>query len=283
VLGAGLIAARGTTEQQSTLLPEIVAGTMRLALAYAEPRLGFSRGPVTTEAKARDADWSLTGEKCAVLDAPLADQVLVTARDERGGTGLFIVPCNAGGIEQRSWRTVDGRHASELTFTGTSASRLGQADASEAVDHVLDRATLAVSAEAVGVMDFLVSETNTYLKTRKQFGQPLSRFQVLQHRLVDMFVALEECRGMVDAGFAAIDGDKSERQATCSALKVQICKAARLIGGDAVQLHGGMGMTDELKIGHAFKRLMQIEAMFGNADFHLARYAATSGALGPVH
>ena len=279
VLGAGILAACGTAQQQAALLPEVVSGRMKLALAYMEPRLGYARGPVTTAAQPNDAGWSLTGGKCAVLDAPTADRILVTARDPSGGLGIFAVARDAKGMEQKAWRTVDGRLAADVVLTGAPATRLGNDDATDALDLVLDRATLAVSAEAVGVMDFLLNDTNAYLKTRKQFGQPLSRFQVLQHRLVDMFVALEECRGMIDAALAAFNQDTTHRQATCSALKVQICKAGRLIGGDAVQLHGGMGMTDELKIGHGFKRLMQIEAMFGNADFHLARYAAASGAL----
>ncbi|MBS0642973.1 MAG: acyl-CoA dehydrogenase family protein [Proteobacteria bacterium] len=279
VLGAGLVAACGTAAQQAAILPEIVAGRTKLALAYMEPRLGYARGPVTTAARPNGDGWSLSGEKCAVLDAPAADRLLVTAHDPQGKLGVFVVAPSAGRLEQKSWRTVDGRVAADLVLTGAPATRLGDGDAADALDLVLDRATLAVSAEAVGVMDFLLNDTNAYLKTRKQFGQPLSRFQVLQHRLVDMFVALEECRGMVDAALAAIGGDPIERRATCSALKAQICQAGRLIGGDAVQLHGGMGMTDELKIGHGFKRLMQIETLFGNADFHLVRYAEASGAL----
>lgn len=278
VLGAGLVSACGTAAQQAAILPEIVAGRMKLALAYMEPRLGYARGPVTTAAQPNGNAWSLTGDKSGVLDGPAADNLLVTARVPNGGLGVFVVTREAAGLTQTAWRTVDGRLASDLRLNGTPAARLGDADAADALDHVLDRATLAASAEAVGVMEFLLDDTNAYLKTRKQFGQPLSRMQVLQHRLVDIFVALEECRGMVDAALAAIDANAGERRATCSALKVQICKAGRLIGGDAVQLHGGMGMTDELKIGHGFKRLMQIEALFGNADFHLARYAAASGA-----
>lgn len=281
VLGAGLVAACGTAEQQAAILPEIVAGRTKLALAYMEPLLGYARGPVTTTARPNGDEWLLTGTKCAAMDAPSADRLLVTARDPQGDLGIFVVARAAGGFEQSSWRTVDGRVAADLVLTGTPAIRLGGGDAADALDVVLDRATLAVSAEAVGVMDSLLTDTNAYLKTRKQFGQPLSRFQVLQHRLVDMFVALEECRGMVDAALVAIDGDATERRATCSALKAQVCQAGRLIGGDAVQLHGGMGMTDELKIGHGFKRLMQIESMFGNADFHLSRYADASGALAP--
>ncbi|MFL5282981.1 MAG: acyl-CoA dehydrogenase family protein [Rhodopila sp.] len=279
MLGAGLLASCGSATQQAAILPEIVAGRVKLALAYAEPRLGYARGPIATSAKPDAAVWLLTGDKCAVLDGPIADRLLVTARDPQDALAVFLVDRAASGMEQRSWTTVDGRHAADVTFSECQAERLGSGDAADTLDLVLDRATLAVSAEAVGVMDFLVNETTAYLKTRKQFGQPLSRFQVLQHRLVDMFIALEECRGMVDAALAALQADTAERQATCSALKVQTCKAGRLIGGEAVQLHGGMGMTDELKIGHAFKRLMQIEAMFGNADFHAARYATASGVL----
>lgn len=279
VLGAGLVAACATQQQQSTLLPEIVAGQTKLALAHSEPQLGFSRGPVTTHARQDGGWWRLTGEKCFVLDGPTADHLLVTALDPAGEMGLFLVARDAAVTEWRPWRTVDGRHAADIALAGTPAERLGAGDVSAALDHTLDRAILAVSAEAVGAMEYLVNETVTYHKTRKQFGQALSRFQALQHRLVDMYVALEECKAMLDSTLAQMDAKPAERQAACSALKVQICNAGRLVGTESIQLHGGIGMTDDLKVGHAFKRLMQIEALFGNADFHLARYAAASDSL----
>lgn len=279
VLGAGLIAACATPQQQSALLPDVAGGHVKFALAHSEPRLGYARGPITTQARQDGGWWRLTGEKCFVLDAPSADHLLVTARDPHGDLGLFLVARDAAVTEWRPWRTVDGRYAADLVLGGTPAERLGSGDASAALDHTLDRAILAVSAEAVGAIEALLSDTVTYHKTRKQFGQPLSKFQALQHRLVDMYVALEECKAMVDITLTQMDGEETERQAACSALKVQICRSARLVGTEAVQLHGGIGMTDDMKVGHAFKRLMMIEALFGNADFHLARYAAVSGAL----
>ena len=276
VLGAGLIAACATQQQQSSLLPDVVGGHVKFALAHAEPSLGFARGPITAQGRQDGGWWRLTGEKCFVLDAPSADHLLVTARDAGGDVGLFLVARDAAVTEWRMWRTVDGRHAADITLAGTPAERLGNDDVSAALDLTLDRATLAVSAEAVGAMEFLVTETVAYHKTRKQFGQSLSKFQALQHRLVDMYIALEECKAMVEATLSVMDGDVAERQAACSALKVQICRAGRLVGTEAVQLHGGIGMTDDLKVGHAFKRLMMIEALFGNADFHLSRYASVA-------
>jgi len=253
VLGAGLIAACGTPAQQAAHLPAIVSGDSRIALAHAEPQLGFARSPIAARARRDHAGWTLSGEKCAVLDGPGADTLLVTAIDPDDQLGLFLLPPDAAAVEWRPWRSVDGRHAADIKLAGAAAERLGARDAAAALDHTLDRATLAVCAEAVGVMDFLV----------------------------DMYIALEESRAMVDITLGQMDADSSKRQAACSALKVQVCRAGRLVGAEAVQLHGGIGMTDDLKIGHGFKRLMQIEAMFGNTDFHLARYATVSDALDP--
>ncbi len=276
VLGTGLIAACATQKQQSMLLPDVAGGYVKLALAHAEPRLGYARGPITMQATQDGASWRLSGEKCFVLDATSADHLLVTARDPEGRMGLFLVARDAAATEWRPWRTVDGRHAADITLAGTPAERLGGGDVSAALDHTLDRAILAVSAEAVGAMESLLADTLAYHKTRKQFGQPLSKFQALQHRLVDMYIALEECKALVDFTLTQMDGEPAERQTACSALKVQICRSGRLVGTEAVQLHGGIGMTDDLKVGHSFKRLMMIEALFGNGDFHLARYAAVA-------
>jgi alkylation response protein AidB-like acyl-CoA dehydrogenase len=254
-------------------LAQVVAGERVLALAHGERELGFARFPISTQAEG----GRLNGSKQAVLDAPSAAAILVSAREAGGAMGLYIVGRDAPGLIMQSYRTLDGRAAANLVLNGVPAERLGEGgDAFETLDAVLDEATVVTAAEGAGAMAATIDMTVGYLKQREQFGRKLSEFQVLQHRMVDMLVSLRETEAMIDVALAALSLGGEERRASVSALKVRLCSAARFVGQNGVHLHGGMGLTDELAISHWFKRLMMIETLFGDAAFHIERYARAS-------
>ena len=217
-----------------------------------------------------------------VLNGPSADLFVVSARtsgDQRDeeGVSLFIVAADATGLSRRDYPTVDGLRASEVTLEGvtvTEDARIGDQDQGYAiVEQAIDDGILAVGAEAVGCMEVLYKDTVEYCKNREQFGQPIGKFQVLQHRMVDMFMEHEQSKSLMYMAAMRLDeGYGPEAQKALSAFKVQVGKSGRFVGQNAVQLHGGMGMTDELNIGHYFKRLTIIDTLFGNVDFHLKRF-----------
>lgn len=282
ILGGRLIELLGDNVQKETLLSAVIQGELQLALAYNE-RIARNNPAVVGCTARRDGDsYVLNGEKIAVLNGHAANQILVTARlsgdvSSANGISVFLVDANAAGLQRKSYQTVDGLRAADLQLNNVkvpAANLLGTEGAAfDAIETVLDEATLALCAEAVGAMEVLYKTTVDYSKTRKQFGMPIGKFQVLQFRMVDMFMAHEQSKSMIYmAALRSLEG----RAAACkavSAVKVQIGKAGRKIGQEAVQLHGGMGMTDELNVGYYFKRLTAIDALFGNVDFHLARYA----------
>lgn len=283
VLVAGLVSALGTPEQQQRLLPGLLSGASIGALAHGEPAMGFARAPVTTRVQAVAGALSLNGAKSFVLDGPSAHLLLVSAA-EAGGVSLFAIAPDAPGLTLRPWRTVDGRLAAELTLEDVPVGpgdRIGApGGAMDGIEAVLDRATLAVCAEGLGAMQCLLEQTTAHVQTRRQFGQTLSKFQVLQHRLVDMYIAIEEVRALLASTRPALALGRDERQAAVSATKYKTGQAARLVGEQAIQLHGAIGMTDELPVSHHYKRLLMVEAMFGNMGFHLARFrTATRGPL----
>jgi alkylation response protein AidB-like acyl-CoA dehydrogenase len=282
VLGATLIAALASKDQQERWLPGLVAGDLRLALAHYDPATGFGREPEGTQAEAHDGATILRGTKSCVLDAPAADLLLVSAR-EGAGYGLFMVPAHTPGLNVRPWTTVDGRGAADVVLDGVRVNdvdRLGPpAQAGDAIAWALDRATLAVGSDALGSMQSLLAQTRDYLRTRKQFGQALARFQVLQHRVVDMHIAIEESRALLAAGRASLGSGVSVRTAAVAAAKYKVGQSARFVGEQAVQMHGAMGMTNELAVSHHFKRLLSDEALFGDCDFQLARFRAAGGSV----
>jgi len=290
LLGASLIAALGDAGQRARWLPALAAGELRTALAHFEAASGQSRDPAGTRASADGDGVVLHGDKSVVFDAPVAGLLLVSAC-EAGGRSLFAVPAQAAGLTLRPWAAVDGRSAADLVLDGVhlpGPSRLGPpGGAAQAIEHALDRATLAVCSDALGSMQALLAQTREHLRTRRQFGQPLARQQVLQHRVVDMHIAVEESRALLAAARASLAtagpaGDEShapERQAAVSAAKYKLGQGARFVGEQAVQLHGAMGMTDELAVSHHFKRLLMAEAMYGDADFQLARFRAAGGGV----
>jgi alkylation response protein AidB-like acyl-CoA dehydrogenase len=264
---AGRIVARSPLA--AGLLPAVIAGKTKLAFAHAEKGARYDLSAVDSRASRDGTDWLLHGEKAAVLGAPAADKLVVSARTS-DGVALFL----ADRIEGRPYATIDGMRAADLAFHGVRAQRLE--GGLELVEEVIDFATALVCAEAVGAMKYACDATLEYLKTRKQFGVPIGTFQALQHRMVDMVVAQEQARSMACLACSKTDNAENlrERQKAISAAKIKIADSARHVSQEAVQLHGGMGMTEELKISHTFRRLTVLAAQFGDADRHLARFAS---------
>jgi pimeloyl-CoA dehydrogenase small subunit len=285
VMAGGALKVAATAAQKERYLVGVIDGSTQGALAYAEPQGRFNLADLTTQAAAADSGgWVLNGYKAVVLNGPSADFLIVSARtsgDQRDvdGVSLFVVPANADGISRRDYPTVDAFRASEITFDSVALpaeSLLGAAgEGLGIIEQVIDEAILAVGAEAVGCMEVLYKATVEYCKTREQFGQPIGKFQVLQHRMVDMFMEHEQAKSlMFMAAMRMAEGYGDEAKKAVSAFKVQVGKSGRFVGQSAVQLHGGMGMTEELSIGHYFKRLTMIDTLFGNVDFHLKRFGA---------
>ncbi|GAA4409392.1 acyl-CoA dehydrogenase family protein [Quisquiliibacterium transsilvanicum] len=283
VIGAGVLARAGG-DGALPLLARIAAGEAVIAFAHDEPHGRFDATALhTTIERGVDGGWVLSGRKAVVQCSPWADHLLVSARNAgTSSTSLLLADARAPGIVRRDYRTLDGGWASELRFDGVAlpaGAVVGEAGAAQPLlERVLDEATLAVCAEAVGVLRRLMTDTADYIRQRRQFGVPISSFQVLQHRLVDMHIALEQARALTWAAAARIDAAPAQRAAAVSSAKVMTGRACRAVGQGAVQLHGGMGMTDELAIGHYFKRATQIELSFGSTDQHLRRVDRLAGA-----
>jgi len=287
ILGGGLIRRLASPDQQAALLPRIADGSLRLGFAHLERQSRWNLADVATTATAAPGGWTLRGAKSVVLHGDSADRLLVTARfsggrGARAGVGLFLVDPAAPGCARRGVPTQDGLRAAEINFDGAAGEPLGAPDgALPGIEAAVDAAIAALCAEAVGAMTVLHELTVEYLKTRKQFGRPIGSFQALQHRAVDMLTAVEQARSM--ALFATVSADEPDpiaRRRAITAAKAQIGRAARLVGQEAIQLHGGIGMTMEYAAGHYFKRLTMIDQMFGDADRHLAELAALGGLFG---
>lgn len=284
VVAARLVARLGNAAQRAALLPGAVDGTRPMTLAAYEPGRRYALAPARTTAR-RDGDgWLIDGAKCVVVGAPGAKTLLVPARtagapDDASGVALFAVDRGTPGLETNPCRTIDGLRAADLRLGGVRVgpdALLGEAGgALAAIEEAADFATALVCADAVGAMAYANETTLDYTKQRKQFGVPIASFQVLQHRMVEMAITLEQARSMAILAAARVDagGDPRERARAVSGAKVKIADAARLISQEAVQLHGGMGMTEELKVSHTFRRLTMLAQRFGDADHHLERYA----------
>jgi pimeloyl-CoA dehydrogenase small subunit len=289
VLGGAVLRHGATEEQRAALLPSIADGSLLLALAHTERQSRYDLHDVGTTAKRDGGAFILDGDKGVVLHGDVAGKLIVTARTggtrrDRAGIGLFLVDAKAPGISRRGYLTQDGMRAAEVSLSGV---RVATEDAIgdpqnglPLLERVVDEAMAALAAEAVGAMGEMHALTVEYLKTRKQFGVPIGSFQVLQHRAADMFVALEQARSM--AMFATMmvqEEDATERRKAIAAAKVQIGRSGRFIAHQAIQLHGGVGMTAEFKVGHYFKRVTMIDSVFGDADHHLARLAEAGGLM----
>ena len=269
-LAARLVERGASPAQKEALLPGVVDGSAKLALAHFEKGGRYAVDTLQSKAARKGAQWLLEGEKSAVIGAPAADRLVVSARAD-DGVALFLV--DRSKAEVRAQRTIDERLAGDVTLRGTPAERIEGGLA--ALEEAIDFGTALVCAEGVGAMQFACDTTLEYLKTRKQFGVPIGTFQALQHRMVDMFISLEQARSMACLAASVVDGGASAAAArSVSAAKIKIADAARHISQEAVQLHGGMGMSEELKVSHGFRRLTVLAREFGDADHHLARFAS---------
>lgn len=283
VLAGSLINDIGSPAQRDTLLGGITQGTLLATLAHQEPGARYNVNHVATTARKDGDGWSLSGHKAVVLAAASAHKLLVSARTsgsafDANGVSLFVVDAKSAGLTLRPYGTQDGQRAADVTLKGVKVGAdalVGQVNqALPAIEHALDRAIAALCAEAVGVMATLNAQTLEYLKTRKQFGQPIGKFQVLQHRMADMAMAAEYGRSMALLAAVKVDSkDVAERRRTVSAAKAYIGQSARTVGQGAVQMHGGMGVTDELMAAHLFKRLTVIGQTFGDVDHHLGKFS----------
>jgi hypothetical protein len=286
VLGGGFL-KRGTDGQKAEHLHPMIAGERVFAFAYAEPKGRYNLADLETTAKKDGAGWKISGHKAVVIGAPWASHLIVTARTAGGrrdtkGIGVFIVAKDAKGVTTRDYPTVDGRRASEVHFDNVSVGAdavIGDAAGGlPLIERVTDEAIAALCAEACGAMKVAQTMTVEYSRQRKQFGTPIGKFQVLQHKMVDMFMEAEQSVSMTYMATLKLDEDDVTRKKAASAAKVRIGQAGRFVGQNAIQIHGGMGMTDELAIGHYFKRLTIIDSEFGNVDHHLKRYTDLSAA-----
>lgn len=281
VLAAETLRASGDGAQQKAWLPKLATGSAKMALAHSEPASRYNLSHVETSAKADGGATILNGHKAVVLGAPGADALIVSARTggatrDRDGISLFLVPADTQGLSLQPFTNIDDRPAAEVTLENVRAEALigSEGQALAVLEQVTDRAGAAVCCEALGAMNTVNQLTLEYLKTRNQFGRPIGKFQVLQHRMADMIMAEQSARSMLALAIAAVDNsDASERARAISAAKVQIGKSGNIVGRGAIQLHGGIGMTMEYVAGHYFRRLTAIEKMFGDTDYHLARFA----------
>ncbi len=292
VLGGAFLRLGGGAAQCSALIPRIAAGKLLLSFAHTERQSRYDLADVATTARLVGGAWVLDGEKTVVLHGDSADQLIVSARvggasrRDRDGIGLFLVDATAPGLTRRGYTTQDGLRAADITLSGVhvgTETAIGQPGAAlPLIERVTDGAIAALCAEAVGAMAAMHELTLDYLKTRTQFGVPIGRFQALQHRAVDMLISLEQARSMaLFATMMAEAPDATQRRAAIAAAKVQIGRSARFIGQQAIQLHGGIGMTFEYSVGHYFKRTAMIDLMLGDAEHHL-RELARMGGLVPI-
>jgi pimeloyl-CoA dehydrogenase small subunit len=279
VIGGGFLKHSGHPNAEA-LIGRIIAGEAIFAFAYAEPQGRYNLADLKTTAKKDGGAYVLNGHKAVVIGAPYATHLIVTARTDGGqrdatGISIFIVEKSAAGVTTRDYPTVDGFRASEVTFEnvklGADALVGPEGHGLPLIEKVVDEALAATCAEACGVLSKLHEGTLEYTRQRKQFGQPISAFQVLQHRMVDMFIQVEQAVSMTYMATIKLADDR-ERAKAAAAAKVQIGKACKFVGQNAIQLHGGMGMTDEMAIGHYFKRATMIESAFGSTDHYLGRY-----------
>lgn len=289
ILGGNLLKLGGSSAQRRNLIPRVADGSLLLAFAQAETQSRYALSDVTTTASRSGKSWRLNGKKRFVLHGDCADQLIVSARtdgapQDRHGMSLFLVDTNSPGVLRRTYPTQDRLRAADIEFENVSVDAdaiLGEpGEAAGLVEKVVHIAIAALCAEAVGAMEKVHQITVDYLKTRKQFGVTIGSFQALQHRAVDMLVMLEQARSMAYlAAMRADDNDDVERARAIAAAKIQIGKSARFVGQQAIQLHGGIGMTEECHAGHYFRRLSMIEIQFGDTDHHLRTLAKLGGLL----
>ncbi len=281
VIGAALVSERGSEAQKQAILPKVADGSLYLAFAHSERSARFDLADVRTTARKTPDGWRLDGHKIAVLDGSAAGQIIVSARTEDGKLGLFLVPAGTAGVGLRDYPRLGGARACNLDLKDVrlpADARLGDgSDALPAIECVVDRALAALSSEAVGIMQIMFDMTLEYTKIRKQFGRPLSANQVIRHRLADMAMQCDESRSIALRAALMADTEPVERGRAASGAKAKIGKCARFVAEQSVQLHGGMGVTEELDIGSYFKRLLAFDTLFGGSAHHFRRHAVLGG------
>jgi alkylation response protein AidB-like acyl-CoA dehydrogenase len=283
-LGGRVVARGGSAAQRARILPALVQGKLKMALAQTEADARWDLSHVGTRVRKSGDGWVLDGDKRAVLHGGCADLLVVSARTagepaDARGISLFLVERNTPGVKMIEYRGLDNLRVADIRLSGARVGRdalLGtEGEGFGLLEEVVDYATVLLCAEAVGAIKYAHDATLDYLKTRRQFGVPIGSFQALQHRMVDILISYEQARSIACLACVKVDGaDAAERRRVVSAAKIKIADAARHVSQEAVQLHGGMGMTEELKISHTFRRLTMIAQAFGDADHHLARFAA---------
>ncbi|WP_224741151.1 acyl-CoA dehydrogenase family protein [Bradyrhizobium sp. 26S5] len=284
VVAGGLIEQVGSDAQQQAYIADIIAGSKLWALAWTEKGSRFDLATVTTTARREGSDYVITGEKTAVMAAPWADHLIVSARTsghrhDRGGVSLFAVDRRAANLDLQSFKTIDGRRAAEISLRGVRGELLGQEGGGvAALEACRNQAIGALCAETVGAIGELNAATLDYSKTRKQFGVTIGSFQVLQHRMVDMFIAHQETLSLMQHLSLSLNEGEAGISRLASGAKSKIGYAAKFVADQAVQLHGGMGMTDELNVGHYFKRISSINIQFGDPAYHVLRFAQLDAA-----
>lgn len=280
VLCARLIERSGNAPACDNLLPAVANGETRIALACFEPDRYYALDEPVTVARRDGAGFVLDGVKIVVADAPSAHRFIVSARlADEAGCALFLVDADAAGLTQRAYPLIDGRRGADLDFVGVrldaGALLCGPHQGAQVLDEALDRFRIVQVADALGAMEAAMDLTAEHIRNRRQFGQPLAAFQALQHRMSECFVKVQELRSALYHAFAHVDAAPVERNAAVSAAVVVASEAGRFVGGQGIQLHGGVGMTEEYQVGHYFKRLLVTEKLWGDVDFHLDRIART--------
>jgi alkylation response protein AidB-like acyl-CoA dehydrogenase len=281
----GLLSHAGNEAQQLRYLPPLIEGQSQWAFAFAELQSGYDFSAISCTAAVEADGYRLNGEKIAVLNGHVADFYIVTALTDPNDVeslSLFVVSAEQSGIERKAFTAVDGSGGAVLSFDNvvlSADSLLGEAGcALGSIEVALDKAIVAVGAESLGAMQVLLDTTVEYTKTREQFGQPIGKFQALQHRMAEMYLKLEETRSLLFNAAILLDQDSPEAPAACAGLKVKLAEAGRYISHESVQLHGGIGMTDELIVGHMFKRLLLLAKLYGDEGYYLDRYVRLQSA-----
>ena len=286
VLGAGVLAAAGSAEQKA-LIAEVMEGRTLLALAHGEPESRYSLTQVRSNAVREGAGWRLRGHKAMVLNGDSADHFIVSARidgpeDAEAGLAFFLVDALLPGVQRRGYGTVEGGQAAEITFDDVALGEgavLGKPGVAYPIlESVIGRGVLALSAEALGIMEVCKEMTLEYLQTREQFGRPIGSFQALQHRMVDMTLEIEQARSAVMLAANTLNAPRNQRERTLSAAKNLAGRVGRLVAEESIQMHGGIAMTWDYGLPHFAKRLIMIDHLLGDTDHHLERFAAFSGA-----
>jgi pimeloyl-CoA dehydrogenase small subunit len=281
VLAGTALKLAGSPAQQEALIPQIIDGSLRLAVAHGERQARYDLNDVVTTATKTGSGWRLDGAKSVIVHGDSADKMIVSARvsgerHDPNGIGLFLVDSKASGVARRAYPMRDGTHAADIALSGVEAEALGEPVARlEVIERVTEAGIAATSAEAVGTMETMLNMTVEYMKTRVQFGKPIGENQALQHRATEMMIAMEQGRSLALLASVMIDDDNAAQRAhDISTAKVGVGQAARFVSQNAVQLHGGIGMTDEYAVGHYFRRCMVIEHSFGDTGYHLSKLAA---------